>query len=216
MQKLIITFFLLISVANAQEDTVINTQEIQNEIPFDKRVSVYLHPIFFFAGATGNADWLKSDTIYNLYVTIEVPINLSYSLIIRPSYLDGQIPIKSEVKFLSSDCYYGKRLGSDFGIRYYKNKKGKGFYLQGQIGLFYYNETGHKLNEFMGEHKNETYDKNYMWVDFMGYIGKEWQFGDRFRMFFDAGLGCAIIGGYPSGTGDINLGIGFKIGKNKK
>ena len=221
MKKRIIIFLLLSSVANAQEEqtTVGNTQEIQNEI-YDKRVSVYLHPYTvlsllnlldetMFFGAS------LYDTTNYLYATIEIPLSLLYSLIIRPSYLDGLIPIKSEIQFLSSDCYYGKRLGSDFGIRYYTNKKGKGFYLQGQMGLFYYNEKEYEATGFW-HYEYNTYDKNYMWFDVMGYIGKVWQFGDRFRMFFDAGLGYAIIGGSGYPTRDINLGVGIKIGKNKK
>jgi len=60
----------------------------------------------------------------------------------------------------------------------------------------------------------DIYD-SFLWFDIMGYIGRAWQFGDRFRMFFDVGLGIAQTGGYHAGygAGDINLGIGYKIGK---
>ena len=203
MKKLILAFFLLISVANAQEDTVINTQEIQNEneIPFDKRVSVYLHPLTLWIIPLSYV----SGTEYYLYTTVEVPLSSSNSLIIRPSYWDGTNFVTSALIF--GPTYEGIRLGSDFGFRHYTDEKGKGFYLQGQIGLFHYNER----------YINRDYiNEDYMWFDIMGYIGYVWQSKARGRLFFGFGLGYANIGGHWYKTGDINLGVGFKIGKNKK
>ena len=207
MQKLIIAFLLLVSVANAQEEQtpeVINMQklknknEIPNETPFDKRVSVYLHPLALLLAAAPDRDCY-------LYATVEVPLSSSNSLIIRPSYWDGETLVKSALIF--GPTYEGIRLGSDFGFRHYTDEKGKGFYGQGQIGLFHYNER----------YINRDYiNEDYMWFDIMGYIGYVWQSKARGRLFFGIGLGYAIIGGSGYPTGDINLGVGFKIGKNKK
>ena len=121
MQKLIITFFLLTSVANSQEEQtleVIDMQELKNKI-YDDRVSVYLHPLtLIFSVGNFIEDRNRMDIV--LYATVEVPLSLSSSLIIRPSYWYNPDNI---------------RLGSDIGIRYYTKEKGKGNYLQGLMSF---------------------------------------------------------------------------------
>ena len=195
MKKLIITFLLLVPVANAQEDTVINTQELKNKIPFDKRVSVYLHPLTIICSILTMTDDSFKDNLF-LYSTVEVPLSLSYSLIIRPSYWYNPDNI---------------RLGSDIGFRYYTSKKGKGFYLQGQMGMFY----GSKVDCCEGEKENFTY------FDIMVYIGISRKFSN-FSIFSDFGFGNASKkDGYifPSDNGlilDYNIGVGIPLGKNKK
>ena len=49
VKKIILSFLLLISVTNAKEEQnkEVNMQEIKNEIPFDKRVSVYFLALVF-------------------------------------------------------------------------------------------------------------------------------------------------------------------------
>ena len=197
MKKLIIAFFLLISVANAQEEQtpeVINTQEIQNEILFDSRVSVYLHPLSIIGNILIMTDDFFTDNLF-LYSTVEVPLSLSYSLIIRPSY------------WYNPDII---RLGSDIGIRYYTDKKSDGFYFQGQMGLFY---CSYEIDYGKKE--------NFTCFDIMGYFGLAKKIAN-FSMFFDFGIGFASKkDGYifPSDDGrifDFNIGVGIPLGKKNK
>jgi len=181
-----------------------------NEITYDKRVSVYWHPLTtIFSLPESNSEWLN---IY-LYATAEVPLSSATSLIIRPSYWEGIIYIKSGIIF--GPTATGKRIGSDIGVRYYAKENGKGFYGQGQIGLFHYYEETYHTGMF-----GKTFDiyDNFIWFDIIGYVGWVWQFGNRFRMFLDFGMGYVNTGGYNGGgssIGDINLGVGILFGKNK-
>ena len=195
MKKLIIIFLLLSSVANAQDEqtTIENTQEIKNEI-YDKRVSVYLHPLTLICSAI-----LLDKPAFFLYATIEVPLSLSCSLIIKPSYWHN-----APDGLLWPD--YFDKFGSNIGIRFFPNKETNFFYLQGQAGLFCFSN------------KNE----DYMNFDIMGYLG--WvKKKSNFNMFCDIGMGFA-----PQKTNtmpfimqaswifDWNLGIGIPLGKSKK
>jgi len=202
-----------LTVANAQdeqqnEETVtveIIQQEEQNNL-FDSRVSIYFHPLsatFILVGILA-----KAPPPY-FYATVEVPINLSTSLIIRPSYWDG-INIIKEIPILSTP-YLGKRLGSDIGIRYYSSK---GSYRKVQIGLFYYKERRNYGSGMFGSIKG--HDAVYGWFDVMGYIGNKEVWGSNNRMFYDIGLGYANIGGRSYLSYDINFGVGFPLGKKKK
>ena len=142
--------------------------------------------------------------IYWLYTTVEVPLSLSNSLIIRPSLF-----YNSEYKFL-----YVGRLGSDIGFRHHPNKKTEGFYLQGQAGIFYMFDLDHYPN---GK------KQNFMYCDIIGYIGYSAKSYSGVRMFIDFGIGIAtekmsMIPFAPESylIRDFNLGIGIPLGKNKK
>ena len=198
MKKLIIIFLLLSSVANAQEEqtTIENTQEIQNEI-YDKRVSVYLHPLtLVFSAIAAN----ENPAGGFLYTTVEVPLNSSSSLIIRPSYW-----YNAPSGFLWNNDYFDK-IGSNIGIRFFPTKETNFFYLQGQAGLFCFSN------------KNE----DYMNFDIMGYLGWIKKYSN-FNMFCDIGMGFAPpkpntmpFIRRASWIFDWNLGVGIPLGKSKK
>jgi len=208
IKKNIITTIIFIAISNF----CFAEEVITNDTTYDKRVSVYLHPgSLIFSGG----ELIESKNRFNnrksdiaLYLTVEVPLSLSYSLIIRPSYwYDGR---SSFIDFVPID-----RKGSDIGIRFFPSEKGKDFYLQGQTGLFFCSD------------KDSYYGKkeNYMWFDVMGYIGYSAKFSN-FRLFFDVGYGYSIkntrklpneftIWRDNSAIPDINFGIGFALEKNK-
>ena len=206
---IIIIFFAITNICLAEEEqnAIINEVNTKNiAVSPDTRISVYIHPWTLFITSMT----LFSDNEYYLYATVEVPLNLSTSLIISPSLWDGRIFIKGYELF--GDIYKGKRLGSDIGIRCYTEEKGKGFYYQGQIGLFYYKERFYSWGgSWFGGYAGQN--AVYMWGDIMGYIGNVWQPSDRVRIHSDFGLGCAIIGSKSYLSIDANFGIGFRIGK---
>jgi hypothetical protein len=199
---LFIYILLIISNANAQEQNEDNT-----------KVSVYIHPTSLLFNT-----WFTNA----IYSTVEIPLSLSNSLIIKPSFLRED---------LDRSIF---RLGSDIGIRHYLNGKGKGFYLQEQIGIFYY-----KLNRDddcscdvqSGECEcSDTFGfflpfpsvplKNYLWFDVMGYFGYSWKFS-YISIFADVGIGVVMgindksnsLSFYP--LPDINIGLRVPFGSGE-
>jgi len=190
--KIVIIFFLCLSVVKAEEKEL-------NEIDFDKRVSVCFHPLST-AFSIFSSLHLKDQAIIFFYSTVEVPLSLSYSLIIKPSLwltLNYGENV-SEPNFF--------RLGSDIGYRYYMSKEGEGLYLQGQTGIFYIS------------------DDRPIWFDIMGYIGHSYKLNNGVKIFTDFGVGYSNIkykDRVPFATEnsnfifDINFGLGIPIGKKK-
>jgi hypothetical protein len=148
LNKAIAFLFLAVFAANAQND---NT-----------RVSVYLHPISFFT-------YYAEDEIV-VYSTVEIPLNLSFALIIYP---DVWIDSKQLDKYASVS-----RVGSGLGIRYFLNERGDGMYLQALADLHYYSIKD-ELELHGGKGVSNT---------FMLYLGNAYKFR-RVSIFSDIGVG---------------------------
>ncbi|MDR2595248.1 MAG: hypothetical protein LBC87_10820 [Fibromonadaceae bacterium] len=194
MKTFICLVLLIISISYA------NTQEPATE-QNNTRGAFYLHPFSTYSGMAG----------FNpIYFTVEIPFSLSNSLIIRPSYLNwSRVNDKIKAKAF--------RLGSDIGIRRYLAGKGEGLYLQGQMGIFYYN---HSFEEECDELICVNLcpfcvidiPQKSIWLDAMGYIGYSFKF-----LFIDIGIGLVL--GISTENGhvklldtlwpDLNIGIGI-------
>ena len=176
-------FVVNVNAQSEQNNETSNTQAEQNKIADNKRTSLYLHPIFLIAGLA------TEDAPLLLYSTIEIPSSLSNSLIIRPSlwYIPGY---NNEINL--RDAF---RFGSDIGIRHFPSGKGEGLYLQAQSGIFYLSAD----------------NKSSLWFDVMGYIGYAKKYSGV-RIFIDVGIGIGFVESRGL-LGDVNLGIGFPIGK---
>ena len=201
---LLVYILLAISNINAQEQNEDNT-----------KVSVYIHPISLLLNT-----WFSNA----IYSTVEIPLSLSNSLIIKPSFLRED---------LDRSIF---RLGSDIGIRHYLNGKGKGFYLQEQIGIFYYKlnrDDDCSCDDAQSDEYCECPDtsgpflpfpsvplKNYLWFDVMGYFGYSWKFS-YVSIFTDIGIGVVMgindksnsLSFYP--LPDINIGLRVPFGSGK-
>ena len=164
------------------------------------KVAVYIHP-FSLAfstmltalavshGAMVVAGWF--------YCTIEKPLNLYSSLIVKPSLWNEFIFNLNNLDDYEADIR-GIRIGSDVGIRFYPNRKGEGLYLQAQGGIFNVN----------------IYDtKSYVGKDVMGYFGFSYKSNYRGNIFFEIGAGWGNTSGERKNTVifDINFGVNFKF-----
>ncbi|MDR2583917.1 MAG: hypothetical protein LBC75_10595 [Fibromonadaceae bacterium] len=190
MRICIVLLILFISYANAQDST---------------GVSIYFHPL----SLTVNLFNTEEEDLTVIYSTIENPFNLSRSLIVKPSLLmERNIDITLF------------RLGSDIGIRHYVRGKGKGFYLQEQIGIFYYKNKNVRSDDDVYSPILVFYPANTesFLLDVAGYLGHSWKYA-KLSVFADIGFGAAIADNniidpkrfrfYP--FIDINLGIGISI-----
>ena len=207
--KAISVLFLLMAIWGSD----LKAQEVDNKQDTtlkkqNTRTSIYFHPLTFISTAVLNSD-SDSDAFLKtfLYLTIENPIDLSKSLIFKPSLLVFQ-----EFKIFSpSDDIF--RFGADVGLRHYADKKGDGFYSQVQTGIFYLYKIG----------KDNRKNKNGVWFDIMGYLGYSKKYA-KVSIFFDIGMGLGLtslrdlniltvpIGERSFLLSDINLGIGFSLG----
>ena len=201
MKKFLILIAVAITtqIANAQEN-ILKEQSVTENKYDNTRTSIYLHPVSLIAGA-------GSKSLF-LYSTIEVPSNLSRSFIIRPSiwYISGEF---DEIDFYLEDPI---RIGTDFGMRFYPGEKGAGLYLQAQAGLFLLS-----AKESVYDYDNwsfKTQRANAFWFDVMGYIGYSKKYSETI-IFIDVGIGLLINNGI-SPLADVNLGIGFPLGKKEK
>lgn len=189
-------FFIIVFsfVSNVNSQEVNEIQECDNT-----RVSVYLHPVSF--AFNGIATYL--------YSTIEIPFSLSNSLIIKPSFwiyngprIDGWMWMNE-----TREIY---RFGGDIGMRHFLSGNGNGFYLQGQIGAFYYKgPIFYIFNSYCDETCSDS--SNYgtsLWLDAMGYLGYSWK-DSKISMFADIGFGIAMAGTRLQFLPDINIGIGI-------
>jgi hypothetical protein len=170
------------------------------------RVSVYLHPASFLLFTPINIDVI--------YSTVEIPFNLSNSLIIKPSLLYASETVNKR---------HILRLGSDIGFRHYPTGKGEGFYLQGQMGIFYYHSEYSILpidyfsDTDCGEGNCTGSDTKFVWLDAMAYIGHSTKISNV-SVFADIGIGAFMKNAeisYLTGLFDFNIGIGIPFGAGK-
>ena len=199
MKKIFLTIAIFITVNNfafSQEEIPITTSAtVKKKVKKDNmKTVIHFHPMTLFMSIPASV--LEESPMGWFYSTIEKPLDLSNSLIIKPSLWLNVSPIS----------FYGKndefsRFGSDIGLRHYSNKNGEGFYLQAQCGVFFI-ENRNNSNSFVG-------------IDIMGYLG----FSKKFKtqtVFFDIGLGIGnsnvmVQGNDFEGILDINFGLGFKF-----
>jgi hypothetical protein len=188
IRALVLLLIISISYANAQEAT---------EVQDNTRVSVYIHPL----SLSSNIFFYIINAIYS---TIEIPIGLSNSLIVKPSLLRENTDL---VLF---------KLGSDIGMRHYLFGKGEGLYLQEQIGIFYYScDDVSEGDTFFSVLPHPARIRD-LWLDAMGYLGYSLKFS-KVSVFADIGFGVAtglksVIDPkrfYLFPLPDFNLGIGF-------
>jgi len=166
---------------------------------------VYIHPLALSSNLL-NTDY---EDVTTIYLTMEIPFDLSRSLIVKPSLLMEHNP---DVDLL--------KVGSDIGMRHYVRGKGEGWYFQEQIGIFYYKCENDRSGDdiyipILAFHPTDT--KGFL-LDAMGYLGYSWKFS-KWSVFADIGFGFAIedksiidlkrfrLYHLP----DFNLGIGFSI-----
>ena len=180
----------------------------QNEMIENMETIVYIHPISGIFISSISA--FQGEGVY-LYLTIENALSLSNSLIIKPS---AWINVSEFTIFGKAPKLY--RFGSDIGIRHYPNKKGKGFYMQGQIGVFHVSrmKEGYYFYDYGCQcslYTNETYVSYDFAADVMGYVGYSWKFS-KWSMFLDFGFGFGD-NLHLSGDAipDINFGVGLKF-----
>jgi hypothetical protein len=172
---------LMISHANAQETAI-----EQN----NTRVSIYLHPVSSYVSTFG---------LSPIYLTVEVPFSLSNSLIIRPSIFD--------LNRSKRDIF---RLGSDIGFRHHLAREGEGLYLQGQMGIFYYERNVINSDGMYDPFPSIHGPLKNIWLDAMGYVGHSFKFS-RVSLFIDVGIGI----GRSDILLDANFGIGIPFGAVK-
>jgi len=191
LRKTVIFFFLAVFAVNAQAQEQDNT-----------RTSVYLHPAILVMGLNAGVPMI--------YSTVEVPFSLYNALIVKPNLwisMEGKNELFDEVDLL--------RLGSDFGIRHYPAGRGEGFYLQGQLGLYYLSIE--EMDNTVAAADRVKFKS--FWYDFMGYLGWAYKF-TYINVYSDTGLGYVCVSGgkssfeYSGGCTlmwDVNLGIGFSF-----
>jgi hypothetical protein len=195
-RKSLAFLFLAFFTANAQLLNPINTAEqekgyIASSALDNSRVSIYLHPFNLISGA--------SMKLLLLYSTIEVPLNLYFAPIIKPSLWNYR------------DRLF--RLGSDFGLRHYLAGRGEGWYLQPQVGLFYLSakveDWSFDLDDLDDDSNRGSTSKG-TWFDGMLYLGSSYKFA-YVNIYYDFGMGygcalkeCVLI--Y-----DTNIGIGISF-----
>jgi len=153
---------------------------------------------------------------YMIYLTFEIPLNLSNSLIIQPSLWYNKSVNKTYILDAHGLVFKLFRLGSGIGLRHFVKEIGKGLYLQAMSSVHYYS---------VEESYNE--DLKGYYADLLGYLGYSWKFS-RLSIFFDIGIigigtiyptdnssdnpSEVITAGYTKPfTVDANLGIGFSF-----
>jgi hypothetical protein len=205
----IFLLILFISDANAEGD---NEQDNQ-------KISIYLHPNSFFCVwmfTYNSIAGMDPAPFYAIYLTVEVPLNLSNSLIIQPSLLyyesSGTTYITHNEKLIEKMF----RLGPGIGFRHFLNGKGDDLrlYLQAMSNIHYYS---------IKELDPSIYKKGF-YTDLLGYLGfsrKRKIFGLSVCTFSDIGVGIVyptnnsspvIFGLYKKFlTIDANMGIGFSL-----
>jgi hypothetical protein len=196
MNKIILVSVILISANGFCFSQVENEKTVKQDTVIKKnmRTIVHIHPYSVFISIIGS----RLEGPLFLYSTIEKPLNLSNSLIIKPSIWINA----SEFKIFGKSHEFS-RFGCDIGIRHYPSEKGKGFYIQGVVGFFYADY-------------NEKHIENTGTMDIMGYMGYSWDVSKRMRIFWDVGVGLGLGGNLLLGEDaffipDINFGLGFKF-----
>ena len=188
--------FLTIAIFSTVNNLAFSQEEKQDTVnKKDYTVAVHFHPWTLFISALSMRH--PDNPMKYYYLTIEKPLNLHSSLIIKPSL----VSLNDLGIITGHPGKGGIKIGSDFGVRYFPNKKGEGFYIQPQVGVFNINPY-YPSSSFVG-------------ADIMGYLGFS-QKGHKVSMFFDIGLGFGnnpffINNSEISEIFDINVGLGFKF-----
>jgi len=189
MKAYCIVFLLIIFISSANAE--------DSEGQDNQRISIYLHPVSFYLS-------FLSDNTFLFYLTVEIPLNLSSSLIIQPSFLYEEHNRSSIERMFRS--------GSGLGYRHFVNGKGDGLYLQAMSDIFYYS---------IKEEEESAYKKDF-YADLLGYVGYSWK-KSRSSIFIDAGVGVVspsndlsrevvMLGLWENLiTFDANFGIGISF-----
>jgi len=178
LRRFIVFFFLAFFTANAQDNT---------------KTVVYLHPVVLLYGADAKA--------LILYSTVEIPLNLYFAPIIKPSVWNWE-----EVF----------RVGSDLGLRHYLAGKGEGLYIQPQVGVFYISAKsgrwGHwdSSDDYWDDFYGTSEQKHGAWLDGMLYLGNTYKFA-YVSIFMDSGIGYGCTLGVCSLMYDGNIGLGISF-----
>jgi len=211
MKKIFLTIAIFITVNNycfSLEEIPITTSATEQNTVNQKdnlKTVIHFHPITLFTSIPELVSDESPSGLY--YLTIEKPLNLSNSLIIKPSLVLNVKPITLPIMSFgkrNDDIYF--RLGSDIGLRHYVNKNGQGVYKQGTVGVFFI--------------ENRIDNSSFMGIDIMGNLG----FSKKYKtltIFFDIGLGVGnsnvMMKDRNEGIRDvsiiydINFGLGFKF-----
>ena len=182
MKKIFLTIVIFVTVNNfcfSQEEEQETVNKRDNMI-----TAVHIHPwtVVSAAISTGRNKYNIFSTLY-IPLTIEKPLSLSNSLIIKPSFwanADWVVGVnETEYGFLTIDHggkrnYRFYRFGSDIGIRHYPSGNGEGFYLQAQSGMF------------IRSNHSEWNGKSRIRYDIMGYWGASQK---EEGWFFEIGIG---------------------------
>ncbi|MDR2584272.1 MAG: hypothetical protein LBC75_12395 [Fibromonadaceae bacterium] len=219
-KSLAFIFLLIIFISSA------NAEESKEE--YNQRISVYFHPfstIFIGVWENGLSTSLFDDesTIFIADLTVKIPLSLSNSLIIQPSFWNRSGP------FLDRLVHYDdeklrldnlSRLGLGIGLRHFVNGKGDGLYFQAMSNVYHYSIREWNRSTYNNGKINLYYNKGY-YADLLGYLGYSWKFS-RLSMFSDIGIGTIypinnsnyelMVGVYKKPfTFDMNLGIGLSF-----
>jgi len=199
----------------------------------NKKISIYGHPfssLFIGVWENGWSNSLFDDkpNIFIAYLTIEIPLSLSNSLIIQPSFWSRSGPFldrfghEDDDEKLRLDELF--RLGLGIGLRHFVNRKGDGLYFQAMSNVYHYSITEWNRstydNTLFSKKINFYYNKGY-YADLLGYIGYSWKYS-HFSIFSDIGIGTifpfgnssykVLVGAYKKPlVFDSNLGIGFSF-----
>jgi len=174
LRRSIAFFFLAFLTANA------------DPVDYTKK-AIYLHPVSLLVGANANE--------LVLYSTIEIPLNLYFAPIIKPSVWNG----------------HGEfRVGSDLGIRHYLAGRGEGMFLQLQGGFFHYSVKDGDSEGFGDWNYGDFKKDSGTWVDGMLYLGNAYKFA-YVNIYTDSGIGYGCILGACAIRFDANIGLGISF-----
>jgi hypothetical protein len=200
----IFLLIIFISGANAEDNKEQNNQKI----------SIYLHPYSFILTWMLH-QWTIAGTdpipFYRIYLTVEIPLSLSNSLIIQPSLWYSESSGHTHIEYNGKLIDKMFRLGPGIGFRHFVNGKGDGLYLQAMNDIHYYS---------IKELDESAYKKGF-YADLLGYLGYSWKISGL-SVFSDIGIGFiypvnnssreVIIGFYRKPlTFDFNAGVGFSF-----
>jgi len=194
MKKIFLTIAVFITVNNL----AFSHEEKQDTVKAkdNMKTVIHIHPVTLIPSLFSSST--NSESFY--YLTIEIPLSLSNSLIIKPSVWIN-ISEKKFLMFRKRDEF--SRLGGDIGLLHYPSEKGEGFYLQGQCGAFFVENINTGETHIVG--------------DIMGYLGVSAK-RKRVGFFFDVGVGLGNSNvmfkerNFESkGVFDINIGLGLKF-----
>ena len=206
--------FLTIAIFSTVNNFAFSQEEQDTVKEKNYTVAVHIHPISFVWSLTTPLNSHKNYSSLAIYSTIEIPCSPSISFIIRPSLINSEYDYnKISHTAVSSSGTNEFRLGTDLGVRYYTNNNGKGFYVQGTVGLFRSIEEKYNTEY----HQITTNSKSFFDADIMGYIGTSIKpKKTNLTIFFDVGIGFGnraipVFFELTRSRFDINFGLGYKF-----